>query len=213
MFNWSLAKSKLLLPLTLGCALCLGLNGCQSTSDLGAMSTQESFWQNMQSRVKAIKSITLTGRVKVAYKHDRFTTNFLYQGQDSNNYELRLLSGVGKELARIKVKDSKASLFSSGHLYEADNAQELFAQYMDIPLPLNEFHNLILGIAPNDMSVFNDFGILLQSQVDNYVANYRDSHTYQNVALPKEIEVLGPQLELLITTREIRDIEFNYPNN
>lgn len=202
------ATKRLLLPLTLGFSLCLGLNGCQSTTELGPITIQENFWANMQSRLKTIDSVTLTGNVKLTYNYDRISTNFRYQGQDINNYELRLVSGLGKELARIKVKDGKASLFSSGHLYEADSAKELVAQYMSLPLPLDEFHDLILGIAPNGMSNFNDFGVLLQSQVDDFTINYRDYYTYQNVAFPKEIEVLGPNLNAIINTREVKELNF-----
>lgn len=192
-------------------ALAVPLSGCQSTQTSLPPTAAPGFWQNMQGRVQAIKDITLTGRVLINHQRERFASNFYYQGYDAEHYELRLASSLGKEIARIKVAPGKATLFSSGHLYEATSASELAAKHLGMPLPLDDFHKLILGIAPNDKSLFNDFGILLQSQVDNLVINYNDYTSVQNVALPSEIQVLGPDLELKITTRDIRDIEFNYP--
>lgn len=203
--------SKVILASAL--ALSLGLVGCQSTTPTPAPTAAPGFWQNMQGRLQTIKDITLTGRAIISYQRDRMSCNFYYHGQDAQNYELRLASSIGNEIARIKVSPDKASLFSSGHLYEARSASELAATHLGMPLPLDDFHKLIMGIAPNEQSLFNNFGILLQSKVDDLVINYNDYQSYQNTALPKEIEVLGPQLELKLSIRDIRDVVFTHPKD
>ena len=185
--------------------LMVGLSGCQSVPT-GAMVRDAAFWQGRQDKLKAVKYLALTGRANVVHEDLRFSANYAYQGSSSHDYSLRLTSSIGTELASLKVTPQGAQLLAEGRLYEAPSAEELFAQVTPLKLPLDSFHELILGIAESS-SLFNPEGILVQTQVPNFVINYRNYQTVDDLAVPSEIELLGPGTRILLFTRNIQSLE------
>lgn len=183
------------------------LSACQSVES-GAMITYASFWQDMQTKLKNIKDISLSGRVKFSSPAQKFSATFQYSGQDSSNYTLRLSSTLGNELALLKVTPSSAMLTAAGRTISSPDAETLFATATELNLPLKEFHSLLIGIAPNEYSQFTPEGILMQSQVPGFIINYRNYMTVEKVALPSEIEVIGNNLHMMITPRNVQKIEY-----
>lgn len=198
---------KYCLALSLALMTTIGLNGCSSVAPSDGSMMSSSQWQGMQERLKGIKSVSLSGRVAVKYAKERFSANFLYQGSSAENFTLRLSSSIGVQLAALQVTPQKAILKSSDQEYVADNAQELFAKVTNMNLPLNDFHKLILGIAPNNKSTFNSDGSLEQSIVPDFVINYRGFSTHGDLAIPNNIQVLGPDLEMVILSRKVQKLE------
>lgn len=184
------------------------LSACQSVES-GAMITDASFWQHMQTKLKNIKDISLSGRVKFSSPAQKFSATFQYSGQDSSNYTLRLSSTLGNELALLKVTPSSAMLTAAGRTISSPDAETLFASATELNLPLKEFHSLLIGIAPNEYSQFTPEGILMQSQVPGFIINYRNYMTVDKVALPSEIEVIGNNLHMMITPRNVQKIEYH----
>lgn len=195
----------LLLPLT--CGMVIGLNGCQSL-ETGDMVADAAFWQNMQNKLKNIASIKLKGRLSVAYTDTRFSATFRYEGSAADNYSLLLTSSFGTELAYFEVRPDHALLRAESRTITGSNAEEALAQITDMQLPLNELHALILGIAPNNASVFTPQGILYSSTVPGFNIIYRDYQTLGNLALPKEVEVNGTNTHIIITSRSIEELTF-----
>ena len=185
--------------------LSVALSGCQSVPT-GAMVTDAVFWQGMQDKLKAIKAITLSGRANVVHEDLRFSANYYYQGRSSHDYELRLTSSIGSELARLKVTAEGAQLFAEGRFFAAPSASELFAQVTPLELPLDNFHELILGIAAGD-SLFNETGILVSTRVPNFEITYRNYQTVEDLSLPREIEIVGVNTRILLFTRTIQKLE------
>ena len=201
---------KLVGSCALGLSVALGLSslmsGCQSIPT-SAMVTDAAFWQGMQAKLKAVKAVSLFGRANIVHEDLRFSANYLYQGSDSRNYTLRLTSSLGSELAYLKVTPEAAQLLAQGKLFTAPSPQELFAQVVSMQLPLDEFHQRIMGIAPNAQSQFNEAGILVSSQVPGFVITYRNYQTVEDLALPSEIEIVGPNTRILLFTRTIQSLE------
>lgn len=185
--------------------LTVALTGCQ-TVPTGAMVTDAVFWQGMQDKLKAVKAVALSGRANVVHEDLRFSANYYYQGSSSHNYELRLTSSIGSELARLKVTPEGAQLFANGVFFQDRSASALFAQVTPLELPLDNFHELIMGIAGTN-SQFNSQGILFRTDVPNFMVTYRNYQTAEDLALPSEIEVVGANTRILLFTRSIQKLE------
>ena len=185
--------------------LAVALAGCQSVPT-GAMVTDAVFWQGMQDKLKAVKAVALSGRANVVHEDLRFSANYYYQGSSSHDYELRLTSSIGSELARLKVTPEGAQLFANGVFFQDRSASALFAQVTPLELPLDNFHELIMGIAGTN-SQFNSQGILFRTDVPNFEVTYRNYQTAEDLALPSEIEVVGANTRILLFTRSIQKLE------
>ena len=99
-------------------------------------------------------------------------------------------------------------LTAAGRTISSPDAETLFATATELNLPLKEFHSLLIGIAPNEYSQFTPEGILMQSQVPGFIINYRNYMTVEKVALPGEIEVIGNNMHMMITPRNVQKIEY-----
>lgn len=198
----------LALPLALSCALCFSLTGCQTPVQSGPLITDSNYWQGMQERLQEIKSLQLTGRVSLTYQSTRFSANFRYTTTAPQNYDLLLTTSMGVTIAHLTVTPSGATLQADSKTFTADNAQELFAQTVGIPLPLDDFQDIIIGRAL-EQSAFTPEGILYTTVVPNFQITYRNymSLPAQSISLPNEIEVTGPELRLRVLTREVQQIE------
>ena len=198
----------LVLPLALSCALCFSLTGCQTPVQSGPLITDSNYWQGMQERLQDIKNLQLTGRVSLAYQSTRMSANFHYTTSGPQNYDLLLTTSMGITIAHLTVSPSGATLQADNKTFTADSAQELFAQTVGIPLPLNDFQDIIIGRAL-EQSAFTPEGILYTSVVPNFQITYRNymSLPTQHISLPNEIEVTGPELRLRVLTREVQHIE------
>lgn len=186
----------------------LFLSACQNLEST-SMTTDASFWQGMQDKLKSISQIGLSGRVKFSSPSQRFSANFQYSGSSVSEYTLKLTSSIGTEIATIEVTPTMANLRAGGRTLSAPDPETLLTQATDMQLPLRDFHNLLLGIAPNDYSTFSQDGILLQSQVPGFVVEYRNYMTVQNIALPSEIEVTGYNMHIMINPRTVQKLEFH----
>ncbi len=183
------------------------LSACQNLEST-SMTTDAAFWQGMQDKLKSLSQISMSGRVKFSSPAQRFSANFQYTGASSSEYTLKLTSSVGTEIATIEVTPSVSNLRTGGRTISAEDPETLFAQATDMQLPLREFHNLLVGIAPNSYSSFSPEGILLQTQVPGFVIEYRNYMTVQNIALPSEIEVTGYNMHIMINPRTVQKLEF-----
>lgn len=204
---WTKAR-RYVLASSLGLLLPLGLNGCQTALESGPLITDQSYWQGMQERLQQIKSVQLRGNVSIAYKSDRFSTNFVYRSTAPCTYSLLLVSSLGSQLADLKVTPEAAVLIADNHTFTAQSPQELFAQVTKIPLPLDDFQSIIIGKALPS-STFTSNGILRTTTLPDFQVAYNDylSLPESQLSLPKEIEVLGPNLRLVVKTRAVEKLE------
>ena len=79
---------------------------------------------------------------------------------------------------------------------------------MKIPLPLDDFQSIIIGKALPS-STFTSNGILRSTTLPDFQIFYNDylSLPESQLSLPKEIEVLGPSLRLVVKTRAVEKLE------
>lgn len=190
-------------------ALALALSGCQSIPTT-EMVQDAAFWHGMQAKLKTIQEVSLLGRANIVHEDLRFSANYQYQGSSSHHYSLNLTTSLGEKLFSLRVEPGFAQLMTQGRTFAADNPQELFAQVAKMELPLNSFHELIMGMAlpeTEGLSLFNDAGILAQSQVPNFIITYRGYQTVEDLALPSEIEITGPATRILLFNRTIQSLE------
>ena len=192
---WTKAR-RYVLASSLGLLLPLGLNGCQTALESGPLITDQSYW------------VQLRGNVSIAYKSDRFSTNFVYRSTAPGTYSLLLVSSLGSQLADLKVTPEAAVLIADNHTFTAQSPQELFAQVVKIPLPLDDFQSIIIGKALPS-STFTSNGILRSTTLPDFQIFYNDylSLPESQLSLPKEIEVLGPSLRLVVKTRAVEKLE------
>lgn len=194
--------------LALACVLSFGLAGCQTALESGPLITDASYWQSMQERLKTVSSVRLRGTVNISYQAERYSTNYVYQSSAPGSYSLQLVTSFGNKLADLKVTPTEAVLIADNHTFTAESAQELFAQVVKIPLPLDHFQSIILGQAL-ETSAFTSSGILYKSFVPNFEITYLDylSLPESQISLPKEIDVVGPELHLIIKTRAVEELK------
>lgn len=196
------------LSLLAAALLSFSLSGCQTSLESGPLIIDQAYWQGMQERLKTISSVRLRGSVNISYQRERYSTNFVYESSAQDSYSLKLITSFGNELADLKVTPGEAVLIADNHTFTAPSAQELFAQVVKIPLPLDAFESIILGKALPG-STFTSNGILRTSTVPNFNISYQDylSLPGSQISLPKEIDVVGPQLHLIIKTRSVEQLQ------
>lgn len=193
-------------------ALCtmlpLSFTGCQNAIESGPLIYDQAYWQGMQERLQQISSVQLRGNVSVSYKSDNFSTNFIYSSDAPNNYQLHLINSFGASIADINVTPEKSTLLADQREFTAATPQELFTQALNMPLPLNDFTSIILGLALPS-STFTPQGILHTTTLPDFNITYNDylSLTDSQISLPSEIEVTGPDLHLLVKTRAVQKLQ------
>lgn len=193
-------------------ALCsllpLSFTACQNAIESGPLIYDQSYWQGMQERLQQISSIQLRGNVKVSYKTDTFSTNFVYTSDAPNNYQLLLVNYFGSTIADINVTPEKSTLLADQREFTAATPQDLFTQALNMPLPLNDFTSIILGLALSS-STFTPQGILYTTTLNEFNITYNNflSLTESQISLPSEIEITGPDLHLLVKTRAVQNLQ------
>lgn len=208
------SKSRTLRVLLASAVLGFGviaLNGCESTLSSTSIPKEAQYWYGMQSLLNRVEHIKLSGRANFAHGSDRFGTTFVYDGSASNNYTLDLRSSIGTRIAYLVVTPYEASLQADNHEFKAPTASELFKQTLDMDLPLDHFHEILLGIAL-ERSKFNENAILYESNTGNFKIIYRDFKSYGQIALPSDIEITGPNLRLIILPRAVQNLQFKASN-
>lgn len=186
----------------------LSFTGCQNAIESGPLITDQYYWQGMQERLQQITSVQLRGNVSVAYQTENFSTNFVYTSDSPQNYHLLLVNSFGSTLADLTVTPEQSTLLADQRTFTAATPQDLFTQVLNMPLPLNDFTSIILGLALPSSS-FTPQGILYTTTLPDFDITYNDflSLPESQISLPKEIEVTGPELHLLVKTRAVQKLE------
>lgn len=187
------------------------LNGCQSTLTSSEMPKEAQYWYGMQSLLHRVQHIKMSGRANFAHGSERFATTFVYDGTAANNYTLDLRSSLGTRIANLVVTPYEAVLQADGKEYRAPTASALFKQTLDMSLPLDHFHEILLGIAL-ERSKFNENAVLYESYTGDFKIVYRDFKSYGQIALPSDIEITGPNLRLIVLPRAVQQLEFKASN-
>lgn len=203
---------RTLIPVFMGAALTATLSGCQTAADIPAEQTAApGFWQSHQGRLMSITSINMLGRVIIDQQGERRAVNFFYRGSGNDSYELRLIAGGGKQLALLKVEPSRAVLDMKGTQHTGRSAEELLLRHLKIKLPVNNFHKVLMGMSLGEDSKVNDFGLVTRSSLGAYTIDYLDYDSYQNIAIPCQLQITGNDITVDVTVRDIRDVQIKYP--
>ena len=213
-FSLSSKYKRLALALSVALPLLSGssalLSGCQSSVPTGEFIADATFWNGMQERLQSINLVRMTGSVAVIHAGGRFSGQFMFQGQGHNNYQLHLSNSFGVTLAKLNVTPQESTLSTPTQSYTASSPEALFTKVTDLSLPLDNFYELMLGLVPAgypNASLFNQQGILVSTTINPYYVSYRDYHSLTDLALPKEMEVTGPNTSIIIKVREIQQLE------
>ncbi len=204
------SKLALCLCLSLPLMMALPLSGCQTAVQSGPLITDQSYWQGMQERLKTVSKVQLIGRTNIVHKSERYSANFMYTAQSPDTFSFKLSNSLGATLFELIVRPEQSCLILENSQYYAATAEELLVKMLGMDLPVSQLHQLILGMeTKTGTSTYVQGGMLYTTAIENYTVTYRNylSLPEHNISIPNDIEISGPDTNLIIKTRSVLNIE------
>lgn len=192
---------KFLICVLTATSLIFVLTACQSNSAPENFNSSADYWQGMQERLQKLQEVHLRGSIAFNHQGDRFGAYFNYKSQ-GKNWKFILTSSFGTEIATLTVTEKMALLNYSARSFKAPTAQELFEKVLDISLPVDDFPKIMLAIALDENSFIAPQGFVVQSKVQQFLINYLDYNTQNEIAVPSHFMIEGPQdrIEMKVNT-------------
>lgn len=187
-------------------AAALALSGCQTGIETGMTGSGAAYWQAQHSRIQKINSLLERGRIGIISNQGRFSLNYVLDMQSPEEYTLTLTTSLGSTAAVFTREGDEYRLLSDGRIESSKSLSELFAKRFDAGFPEAEFAYILLG-RDQEGAVFDQDGKPLGLNLFPYQFLYSSFSEYKGYALPSEILMRSPDLELRIAVSSVERIE------
>ncbi len=184
---------------------CLILSGCQSSLEVSPAGQGAHYWQMQREKVNSITAITQRGRIGVFAPDGRFSLYYLLMQKNPGEYSLTLTNSLGGEVASFKKEGNSYSLFADGITRTGNSIGELFAQRFKVSFTNVDLAAVLLGLSIEGM-VYDEEGKPLGLNLSPFYFVYNSFLEYQGFALPSEIIMQSPELELKIAVTSVESI-------
>ena len=192
-----------LLALSLGATL--ALTGCQTAIEEGQVGSGSAYWQSMKNKVNEIDNLLCRGKIGVISTQGRFSLNYVLDMQAKDEYTLNLTTALGSQAAVFKRDKDTYTLLADGKVEQGTSLAKLFAKRFATAFPEAEFVDIILAKKQEGM-VFDEELKPLGLNLFPYQFLYSKYSSYQGLALPSEILMRSPELELKIVLNSVERI-------
>lgn len=191
--------------LTLGLSASLTLTGCQTAIEEGQVGSGIAYWQSMQTKVNEIDNLLCRGKIGITSTQGRFSLNYVLDMVAQDEYTLTLTTALGSQAAVFKHDHDTYSLLADGKLEQGSSLAELFTKRFATSFPEAEFVDILLAKDQEGM-VFDKDLKPLGLNLFPYQFLYSKFNTYKGLALPSEILMRSPDLELKIVLNSVERI-------
>ncbi len=183
------------------------LTGCQTSSvQTAAAGSGARYWELNQQKLSSLKAVKESGKIALKSAQGSGSLNFLldYTPQKTR---LSLTDVFGREVATFTDDGTgEVRLRADGITYTDTSVSALFAKHFGLNLPDVDLIDLMLGRAQEE-AVFDEEGKLLGMRLFPYLIEYISFTSANNVALPEQIGITGPNLQIVIKTGEVLQVE------
>ncbi|EIJ42594.1 outer membrane lipoprotein LolB [Beggiatoa alba B18LD] len=176
--------------------------GCAGINFKPPTATQLAQWQQHQTRLNAIKTWRITGRIAIQTDSDNWTAN-TYWTQNKTDYELRFNTPTGQGALLLQGSPQQVTLKTSeNETYTAQDPDTLIEEVTHLPLPVSNLYYWIRGLSYGDLVTntyeLDDAGRLSQLQQANWGIRYERYDSFNGYVLPTKLTLTNNQFTVKI---------------
>jgi|TARA_B110000114_G_C14932206_1_gene332888 outer membrane lipoprotein LolB len=167
-------------------------------SNLAPPAQINSDWESQRSALEDLDSWQLRGRVNVRYNDESNTPRIQWM-QQNVEYHIRLWGTFNAGKTVIMGRPGYVTLEQGGDVRTAASPEDLILQQLGYELPVSYLEYWIKGIpAPGSQADlrFNELNQLVVLAQDGWTITYSDLRQYENLSLPRQVEVSRPQNDI-----------------
>lgn len=185
----------------------LFLAGCSTFQSVDTPIAKTYAWHEVEPQLRALSEWSLYGKLGLRTPDDSVTAAINNWDQDDDQFEIDISStffGLGS--SKLFGNSDFLSIIQSGEKpissFEPD---ELVASVLGLPLPISHLPTWIkaLPVAEQPYQLkFNEQGLPLTLQQDNWSLSFSNYHTEHSPPLPGKIKIQRDDIRIILAVKE-----------